>query len=108
MALRRGIYIVPTNGWYIERTVWLMAGIALLASTALALLVHPLVLGVIATGAFSITVAPASHASRPWPASVVFFAGGTPPCSAIARAHSAPATGITIASADTIAEVAAS
>ena len=58
MALRRGIYIVPTNGWYIERTVWLVAGIALLASTALALLVHPwFVLGVIATGALSITVA---------------------------------------------------
>ena len=58
MALRRGIYIVPTNEWYIERTVWLIAGIALLTSTALALFVHPLfVLGVIATGAFSITVA---------------------------------------------------
>ena len=30
MALRRGIYIVPTNKWYIERTVWLVAGIVLL------------------------------------------------------------------------------
>lgn len=58
MARRRGVYIVPTNEWYIERTVWLIAGIALLTSTALALFVHPwLVLGVIATGAFSITVA---------------------------------------------------
>jgi hypothetical protein len=58
MALRRGIYIVPTNEWYIERTVWLIAGTVLLASTALALLAHPLfVVGVIATGAFSITVA---------------------------------------------------
>ena len=58
MALRRGIYIVPTNEWYIERTVWLIAGFVLLASTGLALVAHPLfVLGVIATGAFSITVA---------------------------------------------------
>ena len=58
MALRRGIYIVPTNEWYIERAVWLIAGIALLASTALALFVHPLmVVGVIATGVFSIVVA---------------------------------------------------
>jgi hypothetical protein len=58
MALRRGIYIVPTNEWYIERTVWLIAGIVLLASTGLALVAHPLfVIGVIATGAFSITVA---------------------------------------------------
>lgn len=58
MALRRGIYIVPTNEWYIERTVWLIAGVVLLASTGLAWLAHPLfVLGVIATGAFSIAVA---------------------------------------------------
>jgi hypothetical protein len=58
MALRRGIYIVPTNEWYIERTVWLIAGLVLLASTALALLAHPwFVLGVVATGAFSISVA---------------------------------------------------
>jgi len=58
MALRRGIYIVPTNEWYIERTVWLIAGIVLLASTGLAAFAHPLfVIGVIATGAFSIAVA---------------------------------------------------
>jgi hypothetical protein len=50
MALRSGIYIVPTNRWYIERTVWLIAGVVLLASTALALLVNrPLILGVTAT-----------------------------------------------------------
>ena len=42
MAMRSGIYIVPTSRWYIERTVWLIAGIVLLASTALALLVNPL------------------------------------------------------------------
>ena len=41
MALRRGVYIVPTHRWYIERTVWLIAGFVLLASTALAAVVHP-------------------------------------------------------------------
>ncbi len=47
----------PTT-WYIERTVWLIAGIVLLAATALAAFVHPLfVLGVIATGRVSIGVA---------------------------------------------------
>src|SRR6266511_3027398 len=57
-ALRSGVYIVPTHRWYIERTVWLIAGFVLLGSTALAALVHPLwVLAVIATGLASITVA---------------------------------------------------
>jgi len=57
MALRRGIYVVPTHRWYIERTVWLIAGLVLLASTALALLVHPLwILLVIATAWASIAV----------------------------------------------------
>jgi hypothetical protein len=55
---RSGVYIVPTNRWYIERTVWLIAGIVLLISTALALLVHPLfILGVTASGLVSINVA---------------------------------------------------
>jgi hypothetical protein len=58
MALRSGIYIVPTNQWYIERTVWLIAGFVLLASTALAALVNPLfVVFVIATGIASVVVA---------------------------------------------------
>jgi hypothetical protein len=58
MALRTSIYIVPTDRWYIERTVWLIAGVVLLTSTALALLVNPLwMLGVIATGLVSINVA---------------------------------------------------
>ncbi len=58
MTLRSGVYIVPTNRWYIERTVWLIAGVVLLASTAMALLVNPLwILGVIATGLVSINVA---------------------------------------------------
>jgi hypothetical protein len=41
MALQRGIYIVPTDRWYVERTVWLIAGGVLLASTALALWADP-------------------------------------------------------------------
>lgn len=58
MTLRSGVYIVPTNRWYIERTVWLIAGIVLLACTSLALLVNRLwILGVIATGLVSINVA---------------------------------------------------
>jgi hypothetical protein len=58
MTLRSGVYIVPTNRWYIERTVWLIAGIVLLCSTAMSLLVNPLwILGVAATGLVSINVA---------------------------------------------------
>jgi hypothetical protein len=58
MALRSGIYIVPTNRWYIERTVWLIAGVVLLSCTALAVLSNPLwVLGVVTTGLVSINVA---------------------------------------------------
>ncbi len=58
MTLRSGVYIVPTNRWYIERTVWLIAGVVLLVSTALALLVDRLWMwGVIATGMVSINVA---------------------------------------------------
>ena len=57
MAFRSGIYIVPTHRWYIERTVWLIAGIVLVACT-LAALSHPLwVLGIILTGLVSINVA---------------------------------------------------
>jgi len=58
MALRSGIYIVPTHRWYIERTVWLIAGLVLIAGTALAAVVQPLwALLIIATGLASITVA---------------------------------------------------
>lgn len=57
-AMRSGIYIVPTDRWYIERTVWLIAGCVLITSTALAALANPFwVLGVIATGVSSIIVA---------------------------------------------------
>jgi hypothetical protein len=58
MILRAGVYIVPTDRWYIERAVWLIAGVVLLASTSLALLVQPQwILAVTATGLFSINVA---------------------------------------------------
>jgi hypothetical protein len=57
MSLRAGVYIVPTNRWYIERTVWLIAGVVLLSATTLAALVHPLwILLVVATGLASIGV----------------------------------------------------
>ena len=60
MAIRAGAYgsyIVPTQHWYIERTVWLIAGVVLVSSTALALLCDPLfILGVTATGLVSINV----------------------------------------------------
>jgi hypothetical protein len=57
MSFRSGVYVVPTDRWYIERTVWLIAGVVLLASTAMALLVNRLwILGVIATGLISINV----------------------------------------------------
>lgn len=58
MTLRKGVYIVPTDRWYIERTVWMIAGFVLLVSTAMALLVdRRWILGVLATGLVSISVA---------------------------------------------------
>jgi len=39
---RTGIYLVRTDFWYVERTVWLIAGLDVLAGTALAWMVHPL------------------------------------------------------------------
>ena len=57
MAFRRGIYIVPTNRWYIERTVWLIAGGVLLFSTTLAALANPFwILLTVATAWASIAV----------------------------------------------------
>jgi|SRR5271169_6584844 len=57
MTLRNDTYIVPTHRWYIERTVWLIAGVVLVSSTAMALLLNPLwILGVTATGLVSINV----------------------------------------------------
>ncbi len=58
MRFRSGVYIVPTNRWYIERTVWLIAGIVLLTATTLSALVNPTwAFLIIATGAASVTVA---------------------------------------------------
>ena len=58
MRFRSGIYIVPTHRWYIERTVWLIAGLVLLTSTGLAAwLDRRWVLVVIGVGLASITVA---------------------------------------------------
>jgi hypothetical protein len=58
LASKAGVYIVPTHRWYIERTVWLIAGGALLAGSALALLVDPSwILIVTATGLVSMNVA---------------------------------------------------
>jgi hypothetical protein len=58
MGLRTGVYIVPTHRWYIERTVWLIAGVVLLLGTSLAALVQPYAVAlVMATGVSSIIVA---------------------------------------------------
>ncbi len=58
MTLRSGVYIVPTNRWYIERTVWLIAGLVILGGTAMAALVRPIwVLSVIVVALASINVA---------------------------------------------------
>jgi hypothetical protein len=57
MSANQGLYIVPTDHWYIERTVWLIAGCVLVVATALALLVHPLaVLFVVVAAVASIVV----------------------------------------------------
>jgi len=58
MTLRSGIYMVPLDRWYVERTVWLIAGAVLVSATALALLVNPLfILLVVCTGLSSVAVA---------------------------------------------------
>jgi hypothetical protein len=41
MTFRSGIYIVPVDRWYIERTVWLIAGSLLLIVTGLAAVNRP-------------------------------------------------------------------
>jgi hypothetical protein len=58
LAIKTGVYIVPIHRWYIERTVWLIAGAVLLTGSALSLLVDPSwILIVTATGLVSINVA---------------------------------------------------
>jgi hypothetical protein len=57
MSFRSGIYIVPTHRWYIERAVWLIAGLILLGFTAMAALVRPAwAFAIIGLGAASVTV----------------------------------------------------
>jgi Protein of unknown function (DUF2892) len=91
MTFGSGIYIVPTNRWYIERTVWLIAGLVLLLGTALSALYQPLwALLIIAVGLSSINVAltgfcivgnvlhllgftPMLGASRPTPRNLYFM-----------------------------------
>lgn len=56
--MTRGVYIVPTNKWYIERAVWLVAGCVMLLGTVLAAFVDPrFVVLNIGTGIASIAVA---------------------------------------------------
>ena len=50
MALRSGVYIVPTDTWYIERAVWLIAGLFLLTGTTLAWLAHPMFVALVSIG----------------------------------------------------------
>ncbi len=55
--MRSGVYIVPIDRWYIERTVWLIAGVVLSIATTLAALIDPRwVVLVIATGCASVLV----------------------------------------------------
>jgi len=57
MTIQTGAYIVPTHRWYIERTVWLIAGIVLVTGTTLALVADRLwILTVTAAGLVSINV----------------------------------------------------
>jgi uncharacterized membrane protein YfbV (UPF0208 family) len=59
MSTSSKLYVVPTDRWYIERTVWLIAGVVLLAATSLAARRRSAmrVLAVVATGVSSIAVA---------------------------------------------------
>jgi hypothetical protein len=58
MTERSRLYIVPTDRWYVERSVWLIAGCVLLAGSFLAAFVHPLwILLVVVAAADSIMVA---------------------------------------------------
>lgn len=55
---RPTVYSVPTDDWYIEHAVWLIAGVVLLVSTALAAIVDPrFIVFVAITGITSVRVA---------------------------------------------------
>lgn len=54
----RGLYLVHIDKWYTERAVWGISGVVVFTATALAALVDPRFVGVIAiTGLFSIVTA---------------------------------------------------
>jgi hypothetical protein len=56
--MRKGVNIVSTHRWYIEQTVWLIAGFVLILAKLLSVLVDPRwALLIIATGVASVTVA---------------------------------------------------
>ncbi|MEZ4239796.1 MAG: DUF2892 domain-containing protein [Myxococcota bacterium] len=56
--MARGLYLVRTDRWYTERATWGLSGLVVLAATALAALVDPRFVGLVAvTGAFSVAVA---------------------------------------------------
>ena len=58
MNTRRGVYLVRTDRWYIERLVWLVAGIDILGSSLLAWQAHPYwALSILFVGLCSIAVA---------------------------------------------------
>jgi hypothetical protein len=41
MAKRSGVFLVKTDWWYVERMVWLVAGVDVLASSFLSVFHHP-------------------------------------------------------------------
>jgi hypothetical protein len=41
MSVRKGIYLVTTDGWYVERLVWLIAGTDVVVSSVLTVLYSP-------------------------------------------------------------------
>jgi hypothetical protein len=57
-AARRGLYLVRTDTWYLERAVWLIAGVDVLISSALAYGIHPYwALSISLVGMSAVTVA---------------------------------------------------
>lgn len=53
-----GPYIVRRDAWYTERTTWGIAGVVIATGTALAALVHPLLIGLVTiTGIFALITA---------------------------------------------------
>ncbi|MCX7792898.1 MAG: DUF2892 domain-containing protein [Thermodesulfovibrionales bacterium] len=57
MARRSGIFLVKTDWWYVERCVWLVAGIDILSSTILAIFQPDWTFSIMIVGLCSILVA---------------------------------------------------